>query len=221
MDTLKRISSYLLSKIPLKNPFYFVGGTVRDELLNRPYTDIDISTPYLPSELAQYLKDEESFSLAFARFGTLSFRLGENEVTFTTMRKEGEYTDHRHPKKIEFVKDPADDALRRDFTVNAMYLSPELVLLDPLSGKKDLDSKVLRMVGDPMIRLKEDPLRILRAYRFQEELGFSFDPELEDALNREFPLLKEIRKEKIEMELAKFPPGTRGIYRKKALGVLD
>lgn len=221
MELLGRISAYLLAKIPLEDPFYFVGGTVRDELLKRPYTDIDISTPYRPDELAPYLKNEADFSLVFARFGTLSFRLNGNEVTFTTMRKEGEYVDHRHPKKVEFVKDYRVDARRRDFTVNALYLSPKLELLDPLGGKKDLDSRILRMVGDPATRLREDPLRILRAYRFKEELGFEFEPGLRDALEKNFSLLKELRREKVEVELAKFPKESLGFYQKKVRAVLD
>lgn len=221
MSDLKEVCNYLKEIIPLKDGFYFVGGTVRDELLQRPYNDFDLATPYKPEELYPFVKNEKHFSSYAMKYGGLDFRVLNHPLTITTFRKENDYSDHRHPGEIIFIKDYKTDALRRDFTINAMYFDENLHLLDPLDGEADLDQKLIRMIGDPEKRIREDPLRILRAYRFKEELGFTIERNLLDCLESHLDLLKEIRPEKIIMELRKFPKDRREVYQKKVSSVLE
>ena len=121
----------------------------------------------------------------------------------TTLRKESGYLDSRHPSKIIFVKDLEIDYQRRDFTVNALYLDEKLNVIDYCNGQKDLENKILKMIGDPNVRLKEDPLRILRAVRFALMFNFKIDKALLKAMHDNFALLKNITDDKIRSELNK------------------
>ena len=180
---------------------YLVGGTVRDYLLKRPLDDMDAVTDAIPEEVVKFLPNVDQ---TFARLGSLKYK-SEDLVKFdiTTLRKESGYLDSRHPNEIIFVKDLKIDYQRRDFTINAMYLDEKLNLIDYCEGQKDLNNKVLRMVGDPQIRLKEDPLRILRAIRFCLMFNFKLDVELEKAMEDNFDLLANITDAKIRSELNK------------------
>ena len=104
---------------------------------------------------------------------------------------------------VLFTKDIKEDYPRRDITINALYLDKNLNVLDFVNGQKDLKNKVIRMVGDPLTRIKEDPLRIIRIYRFSLDLGFSIEPKLETIINQNANLLINLRKEKILEEIHK------------------
>ena len=121
----------------------------------------------------------------------------------TTLRKESSYLDNRHPSKIEFVKDLKEDYLRRDFTVNALYMNKDLEVIDYCEGQEDLKKGILRVVGDPETRIKEDPLRILRAIRFHLMHHLKIDELLLKAMHNNYDLLKNITDAKIKSELAK------------------
>lgn len=180
--------------------FYMVGGAARDFLLGRPFDDYDFVTDATPDESLSFLPEADA---TFKRFGALKVKMFDHSCDITTLREEGEYHDHRHPSFIRFTKSPAIDSNRRDFTINALYLDKDYKVLDYHGGLKDLEDKVIRFIGDPYKRIQEDPLRIARAERFSEMLGFSFSKETKEALDALRPLLKEIRKEKLFEETKK------------------
>ena len=183
---------------------YLVGGTVRDLLLGRSYTDHDMVTDATPEEM-KAIVPEASFT--FAKYGSVRLKIQGEEVDITTLRKETGYTDRRHPSAVEFIQDPETDSLRRDFTINAMYMDENYRLLDFHQGKEDLENKILRFIGDPNVRIAEDPLRILRAERFGELLGFALSPETKEAIEAGRGLLSSLKKEKIEEEYRKLKRG--------------
>ena len=188
---------------------YLVGGTVRDYLLGLTLTDMDAVTDALPSEMKEFLPDA---NYTFERYGSVTIKL-DKKVKFdiTTLRKETSYEDSRHPSKIEFVKDLSIDVKRRDFTLNALYLDSNLQVIDYFGGEKDLKNKVLRMIGDPDLRLKEDPLRIIRAIRFASDFDLSLDSELEMAIKNNVNELQKLNKDKINQDLKKCNPDKQSI----------
>ena len=180
---------------------YLVGGTVRDYLLNEPLTDMDAVTEATPEEVIAFLPDIDK---TIKRFGSLKYKTKEGlKFDITTLRKESSYEDSRHPSKIIFVKDLKEDYLRRDFTVNALYMNKDLKVIDYCNGEQDLKDGILRMVGDPDIRIKEDPLRILRAIRFHLMHHLRIEESLLKAMHDNFDLLKNITDAKIRSELNK------------------
>ena len=180
---------------------YLVGGTVRDYLLGLPLTDMDAVTDATPIEIIKFLPTADT---TFAHLGSLKYK-DENGVKFdiTTLREESGYLDSRHPSKVVFVDDPKDDYQRRDFTVNAMYMDKDLKIYDFCGGQQDLKNRILRMVGNPDQRLKEDPLRILRAIRFHLMYNFKIENSLMEAMRDRFYLLKNLNDAKIESEMSK------------------
>jgi tRNA nucleotidyltransferase (CCA-adding enzyme) len=176
---------------------FIVGGTTRDLLLGRPYVDHDFVTDATPEEEKEFLPDA---SYAFAKYGSVKLYEEGQEIDLTTLRVEGAYKDFRHPSKITFVKDPQQDYVRRDFTINALYLDEEYRLLDFCGGLQDLKNHVIRFIGDPDLRVREDPLRILRAERFAKVLGFSLEEKTKAAIDRNRDLLKRLNPDKIKEE---------------------
>ena len=180
---------------------YLVGGTVRDYLLGKPLTDMDAVSEATPEEITSFLPKIDK---TFIRFGSLKFKSPEGvKFDITTLRKESSYEDSRHPSKIIFVKDLKEDYLRRDFTVNALYMDKDLKVIDYANGQEDLKNNILRTVGDPEVRLKEDPLRILRAIRFHLMHNFTIEESLLKAMHNNFHLLKNTTDAKIRSELHK------------------
>ena len=180
---------------------YLVGGTVRDYLLKLPLDDMDAVSDATPEEIVSFLPNVDQ---TFARLGSLKYKNPDGiKFDITTLRKESGYLDSRHPSEIIFVKDLEIDYQRRDFTVNALYLDEKLNVIDYCNGQKDLENKILKMIGDPNVRLKEDPLRILRAVRFALMFNFKIDKALLKAMNDNFALLKNITDAKIRSELNK------------------
>lgn len=180
---------------------YLVGGTVRDYLLGYALEDMDAVTDATPNQVISFLPNVDD---TFAHLGSLKYK-DPNGVKFdiTTLRKESGYTDSRHPNRVIFVSDIEDDYQRRDFTVNAMYMDKDLKIYDFCNGQQDLKNRILRMVGDPDKRLKEDPLRILRAIRFSLMYKLKIDRELKEAMVDRFYLLQNITDAKIRSELNK------------------
>ncbi len=175
---------------------YIVGGTSRDLLLGRKIMDFDFATDATPEEMS-FL---EGADFAFARFGSISIKIDGMKVDITTLREESDYKDFRHPGKVKFVKDPIFDYQRRDFTINAIYLDKDYHVIDYCGGLVDLKEKVIRFIGDPNKRVKEDPLRILRARRFQKVLGFSLAKDTQRAIEEGEYLLEKLNKDKILLE---------------------
>ena len=162
---------------------------------------MDAVTDATPTDIVKFLPDADT---TFAHLGSLKYKDGSGvKFDITTLREESGYLDSRHPSNVNFVKDPKDDYKRRDFTVNAMYMDKDLKIYDYCDGQKDLENRILRMVGNPDTRLKEDPLRILRAIRFHLMYNLKIDDDLMEAMRDRFYLLKNLNDAKIESEMSK------------------
>lgn len=158
----------------LLTPLYEVGGSVRDELLGLKPKDFDFTTPLSPDDIEESIrKAGKRPFLTGKRFGTVGVRFEGHLVEITTFRTE-RYEDGSRKPDVTFVDDLTADLSRRDFTINAMA-KEEDALIDPFHGREDLSSKVLRAVGAPTTRFREDPLRMLRAARFCAQLGFTLE----------------------------------------------
>lgn len=186
---------------------YAVGGAVRDSLLGLKAHDWDIATNAPPSVTLSLFSDMKTVPTGL-KHGTVTviFKNGYDRgipVEITTFRIDGEYTDKRHPSSVTFADRIEDDLSRRDLTVNAMAYNEERGLIDPFGGKDDLKNKVIRCVGDPEKRFSEDALRILRAFRFSAQLGFSIEKETLDAASRCSPLIGMIARERIGNEFVR------------------
>ena len=180
---------------------YIVGGCVRDEFLNRKNFDIDITTTAKPDEIKEVFKNYKIIDIG-AKFGTIKVLDKENEYEITSMRCESGYSDKRHPEKIAFTNDIIKDLQRRDFTINAMA-KRNGEILDPFDGKKDLENKIIRAVGNPDNRIKEDVLRSLRAVRFATSLDFNIEENLKSAIRKHAASIDEISKERVQVEINK------------------
>ena len=176
-----------------------VGGCVRDSLLGRTPEDWDITTDALPEEtMALFGKRAIPTGL---RHGTITVRTAMRPVEVTTFRIDGTYQDHRRPASVRFTHTLEEDLRRRDFTVNAMAVDRRGNLEDPFGGAEDLRLGVLRCVGDPERRFREDALRILRGMRFASVLGFNLEISTAQGLHDCRELLEEIAPERIWKEL--------------------
>ena len=179
---------------------FMVGGTVRDYLLGLELFDMDVVTNATPEDMKKFLPTAD---YTFARFGSVKYKLDDVKFDITTLRKESGYIDARHPNKIIFCDSLEEDVKRRDFTINGLYMDNNLKVYDFVGGQLDLENKIIRMIGDPDKRIKEDPLRIIRALRFSIEFGFSIDEDLQKSIENNKELLKKLNPEKIKEELHK------------------
>lgn len=193
---------------------YAVGGCVRDSLMSKQPHDWDLCTSARPEEMLRVFRGEHVVETGL-KHGTLTVVLRHVPYEITSFRTEGAYSDHRHPDSVSFVRDVAGDLSRRDFTVNAMAYSPREGLVDLFGGQEDLSRRVIRCVGDPEERFREDALRILRALRFAAAFDFSLDPATSDALRLLAPTLENVAAERIREELLKLlcGPGAGRILR--------
>lgn len=182
---------------------YLVGGCVRDDLMGIPPQDFDLCTAALPEQTAAVFADIPQ-DLTGVRHGTVKLLMEGMEVEITTFRREGSYRDNRHPDWVEFVPDIREDLARRDFTVNAIAYSPSRGYVDPFGGRADLQSGILRCVGEPERRFREDALRILRGMRFAARFGFLPEPATQDAMIGLAPLTDALARERVYQELSGF-----------------
>ncbi len=183
---------------------YFVGGCVRNILLNKEVKDWDLTTNANPQDLLNVFEN----SFYNNEFGTVgvSFELDDEKkvAEITTFRKEQSSSPSHKPDKIEWGKTIDDDLSRRDFTINAMALklkASEFEIIDPFGGQVDLKEKIIKAVGDPNLRFKEDALRLLRAVRIATELEFKIEKNTWEKINEDASLLDHISKERINIEL--------------------
>lgn len=179
---------------------YIVGGCVRDSVLKRTPKDWDITTNAKPTEIKAIFKKTIDVGI---EHGTVAVLINKKVYEVTTYRLDGNYTDKRHPDKVEFTELISKDLRRRDFTINAMAYSPKRGLVDLFFGVRDLENKIVSCVGNPKSRFEEDALRILRAIRFAAELGFSIDEKTILAIEDKAPNLAYVSKERIFIELNK------------------
>jgi len=199
----------------------FAGGCVRDLLLGTPPKDFDIATSATPDEIQRLFPETVAIGASFGV--TLVIRKG---VPFevTTFRSDGRYLDGRHPSTVTFG-DEREDALRRDFTINGLFLDPETgAILDYVGGREDLDRRLIRTIGDPEARFREDRLRMLRAVRFHANLGFEIEAGTRAALHRMASEIVSVSQERIRDELFRIltgPAPRRGFVLLEETGLLE
>jgi len=223
---------------------YLVGGCVRDLLLarrslgegglNKKPEDWDIATSAKPEQIQRIFS---TFAKATAdkpatiyenQFGTVGVKTKSKDssleiVEITTYRLEGKYTDKRHPDEIKFAKNIEEDLNRRDFTINAMAMTINGEIIDPYEGKKDLENKIIRAVGEPEKRFNEDALRMIRAVRFAVKFNFTIEKKTSEAIEKHSALIEVIAKERIRDEVIKIimaSEASRGIVLLEKLGLL-
>ena len=184
---------------------YAVGGCVRDACLGLVPQDYDLCTSALPEETEAVFADRK-LVLTGKKHGTVMVVTDAGPVEITTFRTEGAYRDNRHPDWVAFVPDLEQDLARRDFTVNAMAYSPSRGFADPFGGREDLKNKVLRAVGEPEKRFREDSLRILRGVRFAVRYGLRVEEETEKTMRSQACLLDNLARERVFDELCKLLP---------------
>ena len=178
---------------------YVVGGAVRDLLLGTEPSDWDLTTDALPEEVEQWFDRTVQIG---KRYGTVTVLLGSNEFQITTYRTDNQYTDGRRPDSVSFGATVEEDILRRDFTVNALYMDRYGSVFDRVGGLADLQNGVIRTVGDPVKRFAEDRLRTWRCVRFAAEKAFELDSKTRMSLDFD-PDTSQVAPERLQVELNK------------------
>lgn len=180
---------------------YWVGGCVRDELLGRPVRDRDVATDARPEQVVRLFKRARRVG---QRFGVVQVREDDGFTEVATFRREGPYSDGRRPDEVSYTDDPEQDAIRRDFTVNAMFYDPvSNRRLDFTGGAADLESKLIRAVGSADKRFREDHLRMLRAVRLAAGLGFEIEAGTMAAIRDWAPAIQAMAAERVRDELGR------------------
>lgn len=187
---------------------YVVGGAVRDALLNKSVDNWDFTTNATPEQIQKLFPDSFYNNV----YGTVTVPIKNKQSNNETMkqllfeitpfRTESNYSDSRHPEKIEWAKTIEEDLSRRDFTINAMACDGSIII-DPYGGQNDLKNKIIKAVGDPDIRFKEDALRLLRAIRFTSQLGFLIEEKTKESIQKNSDLISKISWERIRDEFLK------------------
>lgn len=211
MELPRRVSDLITRLEQAGYSAYAVGGCVRDTLMGRQPHDWDLCTSATPEEMLEVFRGEHVAETGL-KHGTLTVILDHIPYEITTFRTDGAYTDHRHPDSVSFVKEVAGDLSRRDFTVNAMAYSTRGGLVDLFGGQEDLARGVIRCVGVPRERFREDALRVLRALRFASVFDFAVEPETDAALRELASTLQSVAAERIREEFFKLLCG-KGVGR--------
>ncbi len=207
---------------------YIVGGAIRDILLGKEVDDWDYTTNATPDQIVKVFKDAY-YDNKFGKVGIPS-KSGLDPHEITTFRTESGYSDSRRPDKVEWGKSLEEDLQRRDFTINAIALSPSkdngsnFKVIDLYQGTKDLKQKLIKAVGNPTDRFSEDALRLLRAIRIASQLNFTIEEKTFDAIKANAPLINKIAKERIKDELLKIfasPHPEKGVEMLKNSNLLD
>ena len=181
-----------------------VGGAVRDALLGREVHDVDVATSAMPSEVKEIFNRTIDIGI---QHGTVLVIVPEAPVEVTTYRTDGEYTDHRRPEVVQFVRSLAEDLKRRDFTMNAIAMRRDGSFVDYYGGREDIEACVIRAVGEAQARFAEDALRMLRAVRFSAQLSFTIEPATMRAMREQAADIEWIAKERIKAEFDKLLVG--------------
>ncbi|HVE85691.1 MAG TPA: CCA tRNA nucleotidyltransferase [Myxococcales bacterium] len=180
---------------------FLVGGCVRDLVGGRKPKDYDVATSATPEQVQAAFKKVIPTGI---QHGTVTVLSRGEHVEVTTFRTEGPYVDGRRPQAVEFKQDIQDDLSRRDFTINAMAYDPlRRRLVDPFGGRRDLEGRVVRAVGDPHERFSEDGLRCLRAARFAATLGFQVEARTLSAITPHIPVFRKVANERVREELTR------------------
>jgi len=180
---------------------YLVGGCVRDLVLGRDPADYDVATDALPERVQQLFPDSIAVG---ARFGVIIVAEGSVQVEVATFRSDVGYSDGRHPDRVTYARSPEEDVRRRDFTINGLLLDPRTgEVLDFVGGRDDLRAGLLRAIGEPGVRFREDKLRMVRAVRFAARLDYAIEPATLAAVRRLAPEVTQVSAERLRDELTK------------------
>jgi poly(A) polymerase len=180
---------------------WLVGGCVRDLLLGLKPKDFDVATDARPDRIMDLFPRSGRVG---AHFGVVLVRDVFDQVEVATFRSDHDYLDGRHPEHVRFETDPREDVLRRDFTINGMMLDPDTGrVLDYVDGQGDLERRIVRAIGDPYARFREDHLRLLRGVRFAARLNFEIEPATLDAMRRDHSLILNVAVERVREELVR------------------
>src|SRR5580698_9195776 len=178
---------------------YLVGGCVRDLLLGVPPKDYDVATDARPDRIMDLFPNSGCVG---AHFGVVLVRNALAQVEVATFRSDQQYSDGRRPDAVHFETDPARDAQRRDFTVNGLMMDPDSgEVLDSVGGRADLEHGIIRAIGDPEARFREDHLRLLRGVRFAARLKFQIEPVTFEAIRKNHALILKVAAERVRDEL--------------------
>ena len=183
---------------------YFVGGSIRDLILNRPIHDIDIASSAYPEEVKRLFPKTIDTGI---KHGTVTVLNDGASYEITTFRTESGYQDFRRPDHVTFVQNLAEDLKRRDFTINALAMNRAGEVIDLFNGLGDLQKHLIKAVGDPMKRFHEDALRMMRAVRFMSQLNFDLESQTKEAVSDLHQLLSKISVERIRDEFVKMGTG--------------
>lgn len=205
--------SFILEQLNKNGNGFLVGGAVRDLIMRRDPGDYDFATDIEYSRLKKIFADYSPKEVG-AHFGILLIKVNGKSYEIARFRKEKGVYNSRHPKEIKFIDNIDEDLARRDFTMNALAYSEKTGVIDLYGGKTDIKNGIIRFVGDPNLRIEEDALRIMRAFRFISKLGFILDKKTAEAIHKKRKFLNKISKERIFDELSKILLGS---YAKKAL----
>lgn len=204
-EAARKISNILM----LNGEAYYVGGAVRDLILGRPIKDVDIATSLSPVVVNTLLKESgiRNVNLVGVQFGCVKVSVDDAEIDIATFRNDiyidGAF-DGRHPASIDTEATVMEDAARRDFSINALYVHPITgTVFDFVGGLKDIEKGVIAAIGNPIERFKEDRLRMLRAIRFSAQLGFSISGPTQDAIAMMGEGITQVSKERIADEIKK------------------
>ena len=214
---------FILEQLNRNGTGFLVGGAVRDRFLNKDPGDYDFATDIEYSELKRIFADYNPKEMG-AHFGILMIKVNGKSYEIAKFRKETGIYNSRYPKEIKFVKTIEEDLARRDFTINSMAYNKQTGIIDLYGGRQDIKRKVIRFVGKPKIRIEEDALRILRAFRFISKLGFNLDKQTAEAIYKKRKFLTKISKERIFDELSKILMGNfakKAFIEMKKLRVLE
>ncbi|MFZ5631833.1 MAG: CCA tRNA nucleotidyltransferase [Bacillota bacterium] len=200
---------------------YLVGGVVRDIILGREPKDYDIATSATPDRVRELFPRSVPTG---EKHGTVTVLYDGMAVETTTLRREGKYSDHRRPDSVEFTDSLKEDLSRRDFTINSMAVGLDGNIYDFFGGLKDIAGGIIRAVGNPRKRFREDALRMIRAVRFACQLGFSIEEKTRDCIRTNRRLItrvsmKRVREELNAILLSREPH--RGVDQMHTLGLLD
>ena len=183
-----------------------VGGAVRNHILGIPVSDIDMTTSATPDVTASLFSDFRVIETGI-KHGTVTILIEKEPFEVTTYRTDGSYLDNRHPESVCFTPNLSEDLARRDFTINAIAYNPYDGFTDLFDGISDIGNRIIRAVGDPETRFREDALRILRAIRFASVLGFTVEPKTALAVRQTAQLLNNVSRERIFSEWIKLIGG--------------
>ena len=181
---------------------FIVGGCVRDALRGITPKDYDITTSALPEETKSVFRDCRVIETGI-QHGTVTVMMDGMPLEITTYRTEGTYSDNRHPDSVSFTASLREDVARRDFTMNAIAYSPARGLIDHFGGAEDIRGGIIRCVGDPDTRFREDALRMMRGIRFASALGFRIEEDTAAAIRENKERISAVSAERIRVELTK------------------